>query len=485
MALHKTDFYKADHRNQYPKGTELVFSNWTPRKSRLEDVDSVVFLGLQRALIKMNRDWIENFFEQPLKQVVDKYKRRMECAGINIEYSHVEKLHELGYLPLEIWAVQEGASTPIGVAQFVMWNTEPDFFWLTNYLETTLSANLWPSCTAATLAKRYRDELTHYAKITGGAPEFVDFQAHDFSYRGMMGDDAAEMTGLGHLLFFNGTDTIPAIDAAERYYYGDAETIGGSVPATEHSVMCMGTKDNEIETFRRLITEIYPTGIVSIVSDTWDYWKVWTEILPALKDDIMARDGKVVIRPDSGDPVKILTGDDDAPMGSPAKKGSFMLAWELFGGTKNSKGFVELDPHIGLIYGDSITLERCQDICRRAANQGFVPNMVLGVGSYTYQYVTRDTFGFALKSTAGVVNGQTREIFKDPVTDDGTKKSAKGFVAVYKDEFGEYTMKEVDTLDKVRRSDYIRVFADGMVTRRCNFDRMRKIAREGVNYGKC
>ena len=476
MPLHKTDAYKLDHRSQYPEGTELVFSNWTPRGSRLKGVDSVVFLGLQAALLKLNQDWNENFFGQPRGLVVSRYKNRVENAGLKIDYEHVEALHDLGYLPLEIWALDEGTSVPIGVPMFVMWNTHPEFFWLTNYLETSLSANLWPYCTSATLAREYRKILDHYAKATGGDPGFVDFQAHDFSYRGMMGDEAASMTGTGHLLYFNGTDSLPAIDAVEKYYFGKPAEIGGSVPATEHSVMCMGTQKNEIETYRRLITEVYPSGIISIVSDTWDYWKVWTEILPALKDEIMARDGKVVIRPDSGDPVKILTGDDHAEPGSPAHKGSFQLAFELFGGTYNDKGFIELDPHIGLIYGDSITLERATEICERAVAQRFVPNMVLGVGSYTYQMVTRDTFGFALKSTAGVVNGEKREIFKDPVTDDGTKKSAKGYVAVYRED-GDYVLREVATLDEVRSCEFMRVYLDGDVHARCNFKRMRALAR--------
>jgi nicotinamide phosphoribosyltransferase len=459
--MHKTDFYKVDHRRQYPPGTEVVFSNWTPRRSRMENVDKVVFFGLQAYLFKMQREWHESFFSQPREIVVIKYKERIQHAlpDCDITFQHVEDLHDLGYLPLEIWALKEGVSVPIGVPMFVMWNTHPEFFWITNYLETSMSANLWGPCTAATIAKEYRKVLDYFAELTGGDPEFVPFQGHDFSYRGMYGDDAAAMSGAGHLLSFMGTDTIPAIDFLEEYYGAPAKDIGGSVAATEHSVMCMGTKESEIETYRRLITEVYPTGIVSIVSDTWDYWNVWTKILPALKDDIMTRDGKVVIRPDSGDPVRILTGDDDAEFGSPANRGSFELAWDLFGGTRTSKGYRQLDPHIGLIYGDSITLDRCKEICARLVMRKFVPNMVLGIGSYTYQMVTRDTFGFALKSTAGIVNGEIREIFKDPKTDSGEKKSAKGLITVDSN----LKLKNVKTFDEIRSSGLIRVFLNGVI----------------------
>jgi nicotinamide phosphoribosyltransferase len=317
----------------------------------------------------------------------------------------------------------------------VMWNTKPEFFWLTNYLETHISQMLWGPCTSATIAKQYRRLLETAAEISGGAKEFVDWQGHDFSARGMYGYEAAVMSGMGHLLSFTGTDTVAAIDALESYYgaNSDKELIGGSVPATEHSVMCMGGEESELETYRRLITEVYPSGIVSIVSDTWDYWKVWTEILPALKNEIMSREGTLTIRPDSGDPVKVICGDPGAEPGSPEFKGSFELAWDLFGGTQNNKGFKQLDPHINLIYGDSITLERCHSILSGLLDKGFVPSMVFGIGSFTYQYNTRDTFGFAIKATYGEVNGQPRDIFKDPKTDSavgGSKKSHKGLLAL-------------------------------------------------------
>lgn len=466
--LTNIDFYKADHRSQYPKGTELVFSNWTPRSSRIEEVDNVVFFGLQYFVKEylVNR-WNRDFFERSKDEVVGRYARRMTNAGIAIEVDHIEALHDFGYLPLEIRALPEGTEVPIGVPMFVMWNTEPDFFWLTNYLETTMSSIVWGPCTSATLALRYRRILERWIERTGGDPAFIDWQGHDFSYRGMYGTEAAMLSGAGHLLSFTGTDTVPAIDFLEDFYEADsdAELVGGSVPATEHSVMCMGTKDGEVETFERLIGELYPEGIVSIVSDTWDYWKVWTDYLPLMREQILAREGTVTIRPDSGDPVKILVGDPEATVGSPEYRGSFELAWEIFGGTTNDKGYKVLDSHINLIYGDSITPERCEAICAGLEAKGFVPTSVFGIGSYTYQYNTRDTFGFAMKATAGIVDGELREIYKDPKTGNGMKKSARGLLAVVKAEDGELRLEEQSTWGEIDDCEFELVFRNGKLMR--------------------
>ena len=272
------------------------------------------------------------------------------------------------------------------------------------------------------------------------------------------------MSGAGHLLSFAGTDTIPAIDFLETFYNADCEQelIGGSVAATEHSVMCMGTQDAEIQTFIHLIEDIYPKGIVSIVSDTWDFWQVITEFLPQLKAKILAREGKVVIRPDSGDPVKIIVGDADAPVGTPEYKGAIECMWDIFGGTMTPQGYKLLDPRIGLIYGDSITTARQKAILEGLRQKGFASsNVVLGIGSYTYEYVTRDTFGFAMKATYGEVNGEGRAIFKDPKTDNGTKKSAKGLMKVIKNEANQYELQDDVTWQQAAEGELKTVFRDG------------------------
>lgn len=479
-SINLTDGYKVDHKSQYPKGTETVYSNWTPRKSRIKGINKVTLFGLQYFIKKyIQEDFDTNFFQKEKHRVVESYKRRISTylGPDAITYEHIEALHDLGYLPIEIKALPEGSSVNVRTAMFTVRNTMSDFFWLTNFLETIISCIVWLPCTSATISKEYKKILTEYALITGGNLDAVQFQAHDFSFRGMAGLEAALMSGAAHLLNFNGTDTIPAIDFLEKYYGANAtkELVGASVPATEHSVMCMGTEESEIKTFERLINETYPKGIVSIVSDTWDFWKVITEYLPTLKTNILNRDGKVVIRPDSGDPVKIICGDPLAKKGSPEYKGAVECLYETFGGSINKKGFKQLDEHIGLIYGDSITIERCKEICELLKQKEFAStNVVFGVGSYTYQYVTRDTFGFAMKATYGEVNGVGREIFKDPKTDDGTKKSARGLIRIQKNCVGEYVMDDQVNRETEKEGELKTVYKDGKLIIETSLAEIRK-----------
>lgn len=436
------DFYKVSHRIQYPAKTEKVYSTWTPRASRINGIDKVVCFGVQSFIKEYIVDYFnDNFFKRPVEDVIKEYTRVIKYAlqDPNPDASHIKALHELGYLPIEIKAVPEGTLIPIRCPMLTIENTLPEFFWLTNYLETLMSCELWMPMTSATIALQYRKLLNDWAKKTNSDMiGFVPWQGHDFSMRGMSSIDSAAKSGAGHLLSFYGSDTIPAISYLEQYYGANIENelVGGSVPATEHSVMCAGGKEDEYETFRRIVTELYPKGIVSIVSDTWDLWHVLSNTIPSLKNEIMKRDGKIVIRPDSGNPVDIICGDESSTNIS-ARKGVIEILWDIFGGTITKEGYKQLDPHIGCIYGDAITIERCTQICERLANKGFAStNMVYGIGSFTYQYNTRDTFGFALKSTYVVIDGKEINIFKDPVTDNGIKKSQTGKVAVVESDIG-------------------------------------------------
>ena len=465
MPLLLTDYYKVGHPFQYPAGTEYVYSNYTPRQSRCAGIDHMVFFGLQyfiKAYLMSIFD--RNFFSQPKAGVLDRYSRRIRTSlgGDLKSYAHISALHDLGYLPLEIKALPEGSRVPMRVPCLTIVNTLPSFYWLTNWTETIMSTSLWQACTSATLAYEYRTLLNRHATVTGMPKEFVQWQGHDFSFRGMSSMESALLSGMGHLLSFTGTDTIPAIDALEHYYNADCEKelIGGSVPATEHSVMCSGDKDGELATFRRLVTEVYPSGIVSIVSDTWDLWKVCTEYLPALKTEIMARSGKVVIRPDSGDPVNILCGDPAAVAGSPKHKGVIELLWDVFGGTTSMTGHKVLDSHIGAIYGDSITLKRANEICDRLAKKGFASQAVFGIGSFSYQYNTRDTFGTAIKATWVQIDHQPLDIFKDPVTDSGMKKSACGLLRVRRDG-ATFVLDEQVTKEQEQTGELRTVYRDG------------------------
>ena len=384
-----TDGYKLDHRRQYPEGTEFVYSNWTPRSCQYfpEASEGTVVFGIEYFIKKyLLEEFNKNFFNRPKEEVIEEFSRRINTfLGPNqVGINHISALHDLGYLPIEIKALPEGTLCPIGVPVLTVINTAPEFFWITNYLETLMSACLWLPMTSATSARLYKKRLMEHALKTGFHDQpGLDFLCHDFSMRGMAGIEAAVMSGLGHLTSFTGSETIPALEAAEEYYNADAdsELLAGTVPATEHSVMCAGGMEDEFETFKRLITEIYPTGIVSIVSDTWDFWQVITEYMPRLKDTIMSRDGRVVVRPDSGDPVKIICGDPEADPNSPEYKGAYQLLGEIFGYTTNEQGYKVLDTHIGLIYGDSITLERQDQIYSQLEAKGFAAtNLVLGIG---------------------------------------------------------------------------------------------------------
>ncbi len=431
------DFYKVSHRDQYLPKTTLVYSTWTPRRSMLTGIDYTVVFGYQKFIKEYLINFFNaNFFNQPKEKIVADYSRYIKYTlGVANPYTkHLEDLHDLGYLPIKIKAVKEGTIVPMRTPTLTIQNTDPRFFWLTNYFETLMSAECWKISTSATIAHKARTILNKYAMETVGDASFVPFQGHDFSFRGMSGLYDAESSGMGHLLSFVGTDTIPAIMGAEHYYGAniEKELVGCSVPAAEHATVCANGMD-EKATITRFLTEIYPTGIVSFVSDTWDFWNVVGTILPELKDLIMKRDGKFVIRPDSGDPVKIICGNPEG-VNDWEKMGLVETLWTIFGGTTSSKGYKLLDSHIGAIYGDSITLERMTAICEGLKAKGFASiNCVYGIGSFTYQYNTRDTLGWAVKATNVVVDGVETAIFKDPKTDNGTKKSNKGAVIVMED----------------------------------------------------
>lgn len=452
--LECTDFYKTDHRRQMPVGTEFILENFTPRAGRDPNDTGAVFFGLDGHLfydLSILAD--KTFFNQRLPDVIYEYQEMLDnCLGpTEIGTEHIKALHNLGYLPLEYCALPEGTFVPYKIPMFTVANTHKDFAWVVGYLETLTSCRVWQACTSATTARRNRKILDYWAEKTGSSQSEVDYQGHDFSFRGMGGAEAAVFSGAGHALSFKGSDTIPVHRFLKTVYAADPQDTIKSVPATEHMVMCLGSKNTEMSTFDRLL-ELYPTGIVSVVSDTWDLWKVLTEILPALKFKIMTRDGKLVIRPDSGDPVKILTGDMQADSKHPAHKGVVELLWDIFGGIRNNKGYKIVDSHIGTIYGDSINTPRTDEICSRLWQKGFVStSAVLGYGSYQYQYVTRDTHGFAIKATWAQVKGREEFLFKDPITDDGVKKSARGRLVVIHEK-GE--LRLIDGLTSAEQQQY-------------------------------
>jgi len=483
-----TDGYKVGHIRQYPPGTTRVYSNFTNRGSRIPGITAVVHFGLQAYLQESLMDAFEPFFAAEEDEVADAYQRIMDAylGPGAVGTDHIRALHRLGYLPLRFCAVPEGTRVPLRVPSFTIENTLPEFFWLVNYIESALSAAVWHPSTTATIALEYRRLFDAAALRTTGSTAGVALQGHDFSFRGQTSLASAAMSGAAHLLSFVGTDSIPAIDAVETYYDGDDDLIAASVPATEHSVMMAGGRDGEVSTFRRLLTEVYPAGIVSVVSDTWDLWNVLTATLPTLRAEILGREGKLVIRPDSGDPVDILCGTlraeeiaarrDAGDEVGPEELGVVQLLWEEFGGTVTAQGYRVLDPHVGAIYGDSITLQRAEAIIDRLAAKGFAStNVVFGIGSFTYQYVTRDTFSSAIKATWAEVDGVGRDMLKDPVTDSGTKTSATGRLAVLPEDDGGMALVERATPEQEARSLLQPIWEDGRFLRRQSFAEVRAV----------
>ena len=515
-----SDGYKLGHADMYADGTQKVYSNLTPRHDKIHRQKStryydgkLIWIGGQGAIHEIYEKW-QKFFAMPKAEAVLEFKEYVDSymgEGV-IGCFRLAQLHDLGYLPLEIKTLDEGTKVPMGIPVLTITNTVAHAFWLVNFLETLTSSLTWKTPTNCTIAGEYKAMLLDFARRTGCDAAGVLFQAHDFSARGMSGPEDAARSGLAHIAHFLGTDTLSALQYVKKYY-GAAGFIAASVPATEHAVssnnilsieqaMLNGTykfhneeqagiamRMNADGHGTRLIAEAmfmyilimvkYPTGIVSYVADTYDFWAVLTIILPYMKKAIMHREasattpGKLVIRPDSGNPVHVVCGDPDAEVGSPEYKGAIEVLYEIFGGAETDTGHKLLDSHIGLIYGDSITPVRCLAILEGLEAKGFASgNVVFGVGSYTYQCNTRDTFGFAVKATYSVVNDVPVNIFKDPKTDQ-KKKSAKGLLYVGIDDDGElFLSDEVSTVEE-RCGMLITRFKDGVFYNQVTLEEIR------------
>jgi nicotinamide phosphoribosyltransferase len=468
-SLFYTDGYKTAHKKMLAKNTTRLYGTWIPRSVKYapKGVTKIVSFGQQLVVRWLHDEFQENFFSLPEQVAVEFGKDMSMYLGMDYDASHFVALHRLGYLPIRVKALPEGIETNPNVPHMTFINTVDGFAWLTLYLETIISSLAWKPSTSATIALQYKRNVVKWVMKTDPANAFlIPFLCHDFSARGLSPWDMLS-SGLGHASSFLGSDTIICIPGS-RYYYNEPEDQVAicSVNASEHSVST--TKIFTVGE-QQMITDWlvdFPKGILSIVSDTFDLWKLITEYLPANKEAIMTRDGKLVIRPDSGNPVDIICGTqifEDADhyndyelsresILSSEEKGVIELLWDIFGGTINEQGYKVLDPHIGAIYGDSITLDRQIQIYERLAAKGFAStNIVLGVGSFTYQMNTRDTLGFAAKGAwfevleldpiantpdeNGILGFKKvgYDIYKDPITDDGTKKSLKGLICVTED----------------------------------------------------
>lgn len=451
------DFYKVTHDSQYPDGITRIASPYTPRMSRLKDVDKVTYFGGQAFCKTYLIDAFNKyFFNRPEEEVMEEYNRVLTATLGKGSYNgeKIRKLHQLGYLPIEMFAVPEGTRTAIGVPQSMFVNTHPDFAWLTNTLETLYSCYMWHIQISAEVGIRYRKIVDKYRELTCDEDIRTARLLGDFSMRGQHSPESAIKSSAGWLLSFLNTATVPAIMWLEDNYNCDCtkEEVGYGAISTEHSVMCsnFAVDGDEITQVKRLLTEIYPNHNFSMVSDSYDYWNLVDNILPQCKKEIMEHNGTLLVRGDSGDPVEVITE-------------TVFHLWEHFGGTINSKGYKILDPHIKAIYGDSITPQRCEAIYNILEEEGFaISNVVLGVGSfsmmclqsvneeltdweahatdsekypivYDYNPYTRDTFGVAIKATYGEdKDGNPIMIYKQP-KDCSWKKSQKGCCIVAPD----------------------------------------------------
>lgn len=479
------DFYKAVHSDMLPKNIEKSVSYFTPRMSRVKMWDEVVMFGLQAFVKTYLIDYFNNeFFNLPLEKVLGEYNRVLNAAlGKNAFKSEkIEKLHNLGYLPIEIKALMEGTKVPMHIPMFEISNTHPDFAWLPQALESLISAELWHPMLSATVGNTYRSIVNKYYDISVDDNVERARALGDFSFRGQECLQSAVKSSAGWCLSFLNTATVPVIPFLEQMYHCDCEKepVAFGAVSTEHSVMCSNyaVDGDEITLLRRLLTEIYPDTSFSAVLDSYDYWNIIEEVLQKLKKEILEHNGCMLMRGDSGDCVEVVT------------KTVFKL-WDIFGGTVNSKGYKVLDPHVKAIYGDSITIQRCEEIYKILIENGFACNNVsLGVGSFSMQCVeeegqlkpfTRDTFSSCIKATYCEVEGKPIPIFKNP-KDGGFKKSQKGLCYVHENEQGTLVFEDGYTKETLPKEHNLLevIYKDGTLIKEQSLAEIRNRLNQGA-----
>lgn len=477
------DYYKAVHAEMLPRKMTRSVSYFTPRMSRIDRWDKVVMFGLQGMIKTYLIDYFnKEFFARPFAEVIAEYKRVLDSTlGQNVYgIEKIEKLHRLGYLPIEIVALPEGTRVPVHVPMFGITNTHSDFAWLPQALESLISAESWHPMIAATVGYTYRQIVNRYYDLT--CDDTIDRAKAlgAFDFRGEECTESAIKAGAGWCLSFLNTATVPVVPYLEETYCCDCtkEPVAFGSPSTEHAVMCSNyaVDGDEITLLRRLLTEIYPNTSFSAVLDSYDYWNVIDNILPQLKKEIMAHNGCMLMRGDSGDCVEVVT------------RTVFRL-WEEFGGTINSKGYKVLDPHVKAIYGDSITVQRCEEIYRILMENGFAcSNVALGVGSFSFQCIeedgmlkpfTRDTFSSCIKATYCEIDGKPYPIFKDP-KDGGFKKSQKGCCVVF-EENGRLQYRDgLDWQEAAKDNLLQTVFKDGVLIKEQSLQEIRNRLHDGA-----
>lgn len=452
----QTDSYKLSHFRQYPPGTEEVYSYLESRGGKF---DHTLFFGLQYILKEYLSKPVTHDDLLEAAQIAAQHLGSDNIFGYSEWKSLIEK-HD-GMLPVEIWAVPEGSVVPTGNVMMAIRNTDPEFYWVTNFIESLL-LKVWYPITVATQSLHAKLEIQKALAASGSKIELANFMLHDFGYRGVSSEESAAIGGAAHLLNFMGTDTLPALSFL-REYYGASEMPGFSVPASEHSTMTSWGKDGESLAYANML-EKYPTGIVSVVSDSWDIFNACENIWgDELKDKVNARDGRLVIRPDSGEVVPTLIR-------------VLKILLDKFDSTTNKAGFSVLPDNVRVLQGDGINSDSIVEILDALLNEHIaVENVVLGMGGALLQKVDRDTQNFAIKCSSVVVDGEQRDVSKNPVGQ-AMKKSKAGYLGLYKDPLASpsiYTAtQDVPGSD---RSDMMQlVWKDGKIRRIWHIDEIKE-----------
>lgn len=416
-----TDSYKVSHYRQYPAGTTRVFSFFESRGGRYPET---VFFGLQYLIKKHLLGVVVT--EEKIEEAKEIFAAHFGSDKMFNEagWRHILTVHN-GRLPIEIRAVKEGSRIPTSNVLVTVVNTDPEVPWLTNYIETLL-VQLWYPTTVATQSYFMKQTILRYLEETG-TPELVDFKLHDFGFRGSTTVESAGIGGAAHLVNFKGTDTVEALLVAKNFY--SEKMAGFSIPAAEHSTITSWGRDGEVEAYRNMLRK-YPDGLVAVVSDSYDIFfaceNIWGGIL---RDEVLARNGTLVIRPDSGDPVTVILR-------------VFEILGRKFGFEVNSKGYKVLNPKVRVIQGDGIDYLSIGDILEAMKRAGWsADNIAFGSGGGLLQKIDRDTQKIAFKCCAVEVSGEWVDVMKDPITDPGKRSKAGRLALVHRN--GKYeTVRE-------------------------------------------
>lgn len=446
-----TDSYKVSHHRQYPPNTRRIHSFFESRGGRF---DRVVFFGLQYYLQEYLAGPVVT--HEDIDEAKELYGAHFGDSSIFLEegWRKIVERHE-GRLPVEIRAVPEGTSVPVSNVLMTVENTDPELPWVTNYLETMLSM-IWYPCTVATQSREMRVLIDRALAETGCDKAQAVFKLHDFGFRGSTSQESAGIGGAAHLLSFQGTDTIAAIRMLRTHYA--APMAGFSIPAAEHSTITSWGRDNEAIAYRNML-EKFPTGLVAVVSDSYDIFRACSELWgKTLRDQVLAREGTLVVRPDSGDPVTVVLQ-------------VLSLLGEAFGTSDNEAGFRVLNPKVRVIQGDGIDFAMLGELLNALRDAGWAAeNLTFGSGGGLLQKLDRDTQKFAFKCCAVEIEHEWRDVLKDPVTDPGKRSKAGRLKLVLEESSG--THRTVGLSDP--RPDLLEpVFRHGNVLRPRTLEQIR------------